>query len=55
MILLMSLQVFHSLIIGLGTSSILGGVVMGALWRAVGQHHSPDSLIHAVKIFYHLP
>ncbi|XP_065920232.1 L-fucose kinase-like [Dysidea avara] len=33
---------------GLGTSSILGGVVMGALWRAVGQHHSPDSLIHAV-------
>ena len=35
---------------GLGTSSILGGVIMAALWRAVGQKHSPDSLIHAVRL-----
>lgn len=34
---------------GLGTSSILGGVIMAALWRAVGQKHSSDSLIHAVR------
>ena len=34
---------------GLGTSSILGEVIMAALWRAVGQKHSPDSLIHAVR------
>ena len=33
---------------GLGTSSILGGAILGALWRAVGQLHSEDSLIHAV-------
>eukprot|EP00731_Ephydatia_muelleri_P020635 Em0013g362a len=32
---------------GLGTSSILGGAILGALWRAVGQQHSEDSLIHA--------
>jgi fucokinase len=33
---------------GLGTSSILGGAIMGALWKAAGQNHSKDSLIHAV-------
>lgn len=41
---------------GLGTSSILlGGVIMAALWRAVGQKHSPDSLIDSCiccKILY---
>ena len=35
---------------GLGTSSILGGVIMAALWRAVGQKHSPNSLIHAIRL-----
>ena len=40
------MSMIHS---GLGTSSILGGVIMAALWRAVGQKHSPDSLIHAVR------
>lgn len=40
--------------LGLGTSSILGGVIMAALWRAVGQKHSTDSLIHAVG-YYHYP
>ena len=34
---------------GLGTSSILGGAILGALWRAAGQQHSHDSLIHAVS------
>ena len=34
---------------GLGTSSILGGAIMAALWRATGQNHSRDSLIHAVS------
>lgn len=33
---------------GLGTSSILGGAILAALWRAAGQEHSQDSLIHAV-------
>ncbi|CAI7999674.1 L-fucose kinase [Geodia barretti] len=33
---------------GLGTSSILGGAIMAALWRATGQQHTKDSLIHAV-------
>lgn len=36
---------------GLGTSSILGGAILGALWRAAGQQHSHDSLIHAVGCF----
>ncbi len=34
---------------GLGTSSILGGAILAGLWRAVGQEHSQDSLIHAVS------
>lgn len=34
---------------GLGTSSILGGAIMGALWRASGQKHSLDSLVHSVS------
>ena len=34
---------------GLGTSSILGGVIMAALWRVSGWEHSKDSLIHAVS------
>ena len=34
---------------GLGTSSILGGVIMAALWRVAGWKHSRDSLIHAVS------
>lgn len=33
---------------GLGTSSILGGAIMAALWKVTGQDHSKDSLIHAV-------
>ena len=39
--------------LGLGTSSILGGVIMAALWRTVGQKHSTDSLIHAVGYFHY--
>lgn len=35
---------------GLGTSSILGGAILAALWKAVGQEHSRDSLIHAVSL-----
>jgi fucokinase len=35
---------------GLGTSSILGGAIMAALWRATGQKHTKDSLIHAVGL-----
>ena len=34
---------------GLGTSSVLGGAIMAALWRASGWEHSRDSLIHAVS------
>ena len=34
---------------GLGTSSILGGAIMAAMWRVAGQLHSKDSLIHAVS------
>ena len=34
--------------IGLGTSSILGGAILAALWRAAGQKHTHNSLIHAV-------
>lgn len=44
-----TVTVMYMLHSGLGTSSILGGVIMAALWRAVGQKHSPDSLIHAVR------
>lgn len=33
---------------GLGTSSILGGAILAALWRAAGNMHDCDSLIHAV-------
>ena len=39
---------------GLGTSSILGGAIMGALWKAAGQNHSKDSLIHAVSFVSYL-
>ena len=35
---------------GLGTSSILAGAVMGALWTAVGKKHENTDLIHAVLI-----
>lgn len=35
---------------GLGTSSILGGAIMAALWKVTGQDHSKDSLIHAVRL-----
>lgn len=34
---------------GLGTSSILAGVIMAVLGRVVGQTHSASSLIHAVS------
>ena len=40
---------FNFMFVGLGTSSILGGVIMAALWRAAGQEHTHDSLIHAVS------
>ena len=43
--------IIYLICLGLGTSSILGGVIMAALWRAVGQNHSTDSLIHAVSYF----
>lgn len=33
---------------GLGTSSILGGTILAALWKAAGEDHSRDSLIHAI-------
>lgn len=34
---------------GLGTSSILAGAVMAALWRASGRRFDISSLIHAVS------
>ena len=36
--------------LGLGTSSILAGVIMAALWRASGQQFDMDALNHAVCI-----
>ena len=36
---------------GLGTSSILAGVVMAVLWRVVGQTYTGSSLIHGVSIY----
>eukprot|EP00794_Sanderia_malayensis_P016014 gene16014-17631_t len=33
---------------GLGTSSILSGTILAALWKAVGKEHDLDSVIHAV-------
>ena len=36
--------------LGMGTSSILGGAIMAAIWRAAGHQHSYDSLIHSVSL-----
>ncbi len=38
-----------TLLIGLGTSSILGGCNLAALYRAMGEEHDHDSLVHAVS------
>ena len=36
---------------GLGTSSILAGTIMAALWRSIGKEPDVDSVIHAVSLF----
>ncbi len=36
-------------LVGLGTSSILGGCNLAALFRAMGEEHDHDSLIYAVS------
>lgn len=37
---------------GLGTSSILAGTVLSALWTVAGYQHSTDSVLHAVSTDY---
>lgn len=37
---------------GLGTSSILAGSVLSALWTAAGMKHDVSSVLHAVCRFY---
>ena len=34
---------------GLGTSSILAGCIVGALWAAIGLTYTVEHLIHAVR------
>lgn len=36
---------------GLGTSSILAGAVISALWTVVGWKHDVESVVHAVRYF----